>query len=116
MRALQRHIGASRAALAGAIAFLVPAIAFADTPRTFADLVKNLLVPILNAVAGFLVLAAVAAYLWGILRNVNKAGEQRANMKYVIMWGILALFVMVSIWGILRLVETTLFGDAAVIG
>jgi hypothetical protein len=27
------------------------------------------------------------------------------------MWGVLALFVMVSIWGILRLLQDTVFGS-----
>ena len=93
---------------------LVPAIAFA-APSNLRELVE-LLVKIFNAAAALMVLAALALFMYSILMNLQ-SGEAtaRQNLRTAIMWGILALFVMVSIWGILRIIQSTLFGATGVL-
>jgi hypothetical protein len=42
-------------------------------------------------------------------------GDKMTELRTYIVWGILALFLMVSIWGVLQLLQNTLFGgDASV--
>ena len=88
--------------------YAIPALAFAATPKTFCELSK-LIVSVVNSLTALLVLAAVVIYLYDVSSFVGKAGEERGKMKTIIMWGIVALFVMVSIWGILHILQTTLF-------
>ena len=94
--------------LAAVIMYGAPSVAFAATPKTFSEL-ANMVVSIVNALTALLVLAAVVFYLFNISMFTGKAGEERAKMKNIIVWGILAIFVMVSIWGILRIMQSTLF-------
>lgn len=89
--------------------YAAPALAFAATPKTFTEFV-NMVVNIFNALTALLVLAAVVFYLFNITTGIGKTGEKRSQMYRVMLWGMLALFLMVSIWGILRILQTTLFG------
>lgn len=93
------------------LALFTPGLAFAagSTPTTFCELVK-FAVNILNALTVLMVLAALVAYLYGIAINLKDVGEDnRTKLRNIILWGIVGLFVMVSIWGILHLLQDTLF-------
>ena len=53
------------------------------------------LIPLLGAVA-FLV------FVWGVARFINKAGSEKEikESKNMLIWGVVGLFVLVAIWGI----------------
>ena len=63
-----------------------------------------------------LVGGALALYFWSIAYNLfgySAAGSATSMQKLrgTILWGLLALFIMFSIWGIIRLLGNTLFGS-----
>lgn len=87
-----------------------PALAFAAAPTTFQGLAA-LAVNILDNATAVLVVAGIAVYFYGISTNILKFGEGDAEkFRNYFLWGIIVLFVMVSIWGILNLLQNTLFG------
>lgn len=91
---------------------LVPAVAFAQAPRTFQELAVDI-VDILDATTAVLILAGIVVYFYGISINILNFGEDgMEKVKAYFFWGIIILFVMVSIWGILRLLQNTLFGGS----
>lgn len=95
-----------------AIVLLSPFIASAEVAHTLRDLVE-MLVDLLNKATGVLVAAALVAFLYGAAYNMLKAGERGgAALRQFLVWGIIILFVMVSIWGILNLLQQTLFGSS----
>ncbi len=88
---------------------LIPAAAFA-APRNFQEL-SNSIVFLLDNATAVLVVAGIAVYFYGISSNILKFSDEGGEkMKAYFFWGIIVLFVMVSIWGILRLLQDTLFG------
>ena len=92
------------------------ASAAAGTPTTFCALV-TFVVNIVNTFTAFMVLAALVAYLYGISTNISQAGESnKSRLKNIILWGIIGLFVMVSIWGILHILQSALFSTDTVTG
>ncbi len=93
------------------IAVLVaPTIALA-APHTFQELAA-LVVSIFNSLTSLLIVAGIVVYFYGISINILKFGEGEAEkLKNYFFWGIIVLFVMVSIWGILSLLQQTLFGS-----
>lgn len=94
-----------------AIVFL-PTITLAAAPKTLKEL-ANLLVTILNSATALLVFAALVMFLLGASLNIWKSNERGGKvLTTYLMWGILTLFVMVSIWGILRLLQGTLFENS----
>jgi hypothetical protein len=89
---------------------ILPTVVFAAVPNTLKDLV-GMLVNLLNTATGVLVAAALVAFLYGAAYNMLKAGERGSGaLREFLVWGVIILFVMVSIWGILNLLQQTLFG------
>jgi hypothetical protein len=53
---------------------------------------------------------ALLGFFWGLAMFVFKAGDPKAHDegKNIMIWGIIALFVMVSIWGIVGFLQDEL--------
>ncbi len=87
-----------------------PAVAYAAAPRTFQELASRL-VTLLDSATIVLVVAGIVVYFYGVSTNIlNFSDDSGEKLKAYFFWGIIVLFVMVSIWGILRLLQNTLFG------
>ena len=110
---LQKSIGA----VAGATAFLLPTVALAQsTPRTFSGLVY-MLISFINPLAAILVSLALLIFFWGIVQYIYSGGsEGHENGRQLMVWGVVALFVLVSIWGLARILTSTFFGGSASLG
>lgn len=92
-----------------ALVLAVPHVASA-APRTFKEL-ADLIVSIIDTGTGLLILAGIVVYFWGISTNLLKMRDESGQaFKAYFVWGIIAIFVMVSIWGIIELLQNTLFG------
>ena len=83
-------------------------------PKTFQDLV-NLLVILIDNATTVLIVAGLVIFFWGVSANLLKQGEKGTmeKIRAYLIWGVIILFVMVSIWGILRLLQATLFGNGS---
>lgn len=97
-------------AILSLLVLAMPAAASAAGYSTFADLASGL-VNILNAGTAVLVVAGLVVYFWGISTNMFKLqkGDTTALRSHLL-WGVVILFVMVSIWGIVRMLQETIFG------
>ena len=88
---------------------LLPTLALA-APHNFeelADLVTNLI----NGGIGVALILGIVIYFYGIatsMKEISEGGIERVRAHFL--WGIIALFVMFSVWGILALLRNTLFG------
>jgi len=89
--------------------FLVPAIAFAQDAlskfkeliNTFGDII-NLLLPIVFALA-------ILAFFYGIMLYVfSQSSENKKEGRGIMLWALVAIFVMASLWGIINFAQTTL--------
>jgi hypothetical protein len=65
--------------------------------------IVDLLIPIAFAVA-------LLFFFWGLAKFILASGneEAKAQGKNIMIWGILALFVMAAIWGIINFIGTAL--------
>ena len=91
----------------------IPAVASAEVARSLKDLVGQI-VTLLNTATGVLVAAALVAFLYCAAYNMLRAGERGGTaLRQFLVWGIIILFVMVSIWGILNVLQQTLFGSGS---
>ena len=92
------------------IAFLalVPVFASAQNLGNLDTLMTNigdlvaLALPIVVAIA-------LLVFFWGLVKFIFAQGneESKAEAKKIMLWGLIALFVMVSVWGIVEFI-----GDA----
>lgn len=86
------------------LALLLPAFASAAT------LIDTLVLAsvFLNGVIGLFITLAIVVFFWGLIRYLVSVGKDNANEGLKIMfWGVIAIFVMVSIWGIILLLQRT---------
>ena len=89
----------------------IPSIALAaGAVKTYSDLV-NKLVSIMSMGSVVLVTLGFAAYFYGMSANILQFSSASGveKRKAFFFWGIIILFVMLSIPGILRLLGRTLF-------
>lgn len=98
-----------------AVLYAVPAVSYAAGPQNLVDL-GNMLADILNAGATFLVLAALIILFGNIMRRIVEKlglGGGDTKMSRTILWGVATIFVMVSIWGIIKVLQNTLFNTGS---
>lgn len=66
----------------------------------FIDLILSLIGMLLPVVAGL----ALLAFFWGLAKFIARVGGDEKAVsegKSLMVWGLIALFVLISIWGIL---------------
>lgn len=80
---------------------LTPLLVFA-APSNFSEFVY-IFVDLIAAIIPVLIGLAVLTFLWGLAKFILKAGDtkSRDEGKKFIMWGVIALFAMVSVWGLI---------------
>jgi len=87
---------------------LMPAFAFAagdlGNIRDLLDALGNLVNLALPVVVGI----ALLGFFWGLAQFIFAQGdtEKKTDAKKTMIWGIVALFVMVSVWGLVRFIGT----------
>lgn len=87
-----------------------PLAAFA-APENLSAL-ASLILGIFDLLVAPIVGIATLAFIWGIILLIAKGDDARAHqdgMK-IISFGIVALFVMVAVWGLVAVLRTTLLG------
>lgn len=87
-----------------AVAFAAPFVALAQNLQSVFSTIQNLL----NLIIPILITLAVVLFFWGLARYIWSAGgDEKEGGKQIMIWGLVALFVMVSVWGILGLFGST---------
>lgn len=86
-------------------AFALPAMASAQTLGSIIGVLRA----ILDALIPVLITLALVAFFYGLAKYVFSAGseEGKADARKIMIAGIVALFIMVSIWGIMQLFGNT---------
>jgi hypothetical protein len=94
------------------LALFAPAFASA-APRTFSEL-ADLITNLINGGIGVALILAIVIYFWGIIATIpHQSKGDGERLRTHIVWGLAALFIMFSVWGILALLRNTLFGGGA---
>src|SRR3989344_8305736 len=85
----------------------LPLLAFAQDAEigTILDKIDELL----GTIIPLLMVVATVVFLWGIVMYITAAGDEKkaATAKTYITSGIIGLFFMVAIWGIVRAITAT---------
>lgn len=89
---------------------VTPFIALAQVGDVF-DL-EILFYDILVSAGEFAWVASVAFFLWGVVKFISNANDdaEREKGKQFIIWGVIAFVVLLSLWGIVRILLVDTFG------
>lgn len=64
---------------------------------------------LINLATPIVVALALLYFFWGLAQYILNASDEEKKTKgrAIMIWGILALFIMVSVWGIVNVVKDT---------
>ena len=70
----------------------------------------------LNRIIVFLVLAATAVFLWGVVKYISQGGDEdkTAEARSLIIYGIIGLMVIIAVWGFVYVVIDFIFGTETI--
>ena len=84
---------------------LLPAIASAATLQDTLIFLSTFL----NGIIGLFITLAIVVFFWGLIKYLWSIDNENAHEGLKIMfWGLICIFVLVSIRGIIRLLQSTL--------
>jgi hypothetical protein len=75
---------------------------------TFKSLVYNI-IGLINYIVPVLIAMCMVILFWGIVKYVYQAGDggEKSADKAIIFWGVIALFVVTTVWGLVKLLQQT---------
>ncbi len=96
-------------ASASALLFALPLAASAQSLQPLANLI-GAIGRLVGALVPILITLALVVFFWGLVRYLMSAGGKGGHDKgkQLMIWGLVSLFVMVSVWGIVRLAQDAL--------
>jgi hypothetical protein len=92
--------------------YIYPALFFSLTPILClgASDVLGLIATIqdiFSAIVPLIISLAVIFFLWSTAQYILREGDSQKDAKDHMMWGIIILFVMVSVWGLVAILGNT---------
>src|SRR3989344_3282355 len=89
----------------GASALFLPGIAFAVTLEDTLNEIGNLI----NVAGPIVIGLALLYFFWGLASYIFSSDdpEKKESGRNIMIWGVIALFVMVSVWGLVNVLSDT---------
>jgi len=93
--------------LIGSALWLMPALALAQTGQVGGILTT--IGNIINQATPIVVALALLYFFWGLANYVLRGDDpdKKSSGKMIMIQGLVVLFIMVSVWGIIRIVQQT---------
>jgi hypothetical protein len=106
---MKRFISTSAAIL---LPLSIPLLAAAQGFSSIDDSISTV-TRLINRLIPLVIGIGVLVFLWGLVGYVTAGGdeEKRKNARSLMIYGIIVLFVMVSVWGLVRILVTTFGTD-----
>ena len=87
--------------------FFIPSFVFAfNDLQSFIPAFSGLITSLIPIAFG----AGLLVFFWGLAKFIYSAGDERKveEGRHIMVWGLIALFVMASVWGIIKFIQTDL--------
>lgn len=78
---------------------------------TLTDVISKL-IGLVNLVMPVAVTLALVLFMWTGVRYITHAGEGNAEVRGQLAWGLVALFVIFSVWGLVNVLCLTFLGSS----
>ena len=96
------------------LAVLAPSVAMAQTSVVNdSNTLIARIISIGNAIIGLLIAFAVIWIIIAVIRFIMASGDDRADKRSSILWGVVGLAIILSIWGLVALLRNTFNLDNA---
>jgi hypothetical protein len=90
-----------------AVFFISNTPVFAQNPAWLNSIASGI-IGVVPALVTALVGVALLYFIWGLVLFISQSGDEKAveEGKQKMIWGLIALFVLVSVWGLVSLLQT----------
>lgn len=77
--------------------------------NNFKELIDVITASVFKPLVGLLVALSLVYFLWGVFKYIQSVGDETKRKEGVNMmtYGIIALFVIVSVWGLVNVLKNT---------
>ncbi len=75
--------------------------------KSFSDLAYTVVYCFFNTAVEIILALSVVVFLWGIFRFLSSE-EKKEEGKQFMFWSIIGIFVMVSLWGLVSILKSTI--------
>lgn len=87
---------------------LTPGFALA---LTLGEILKSITASVFQPLITLAMVVATVVFLWGILKYMQAAGDEDiGEAKRFIIYGLVGLFIMSSVWGLVTMIKDTILG------
>lgn len=71
------------------------------------SLLRNIASSIVNPLVTLMIAVAVVFFIYGVVEFISAANNEEARTKgrQHMVWGVIGLFIMVSVWGIMNILN-----------
>ena len=85
--------------------YLAPLAAMAATIQEVIDTIGN----IIQSIVPLLITIALIVFIWGVIKYITAGADEgeREKARNVIMYGIIGLFAIVAVWGLVAMLKNT---------
>lgn len=97
-----------KTAIFTAVLFLVPFIASAQAALSPLVNIVNAIGYIVNLLIPIVIAIALLVFFWGLVQYIRASGKGHAQGRNTMIAGLVSLFIMVSVWGIVNLAQGAL--------
>ena len=84
-----------------------PAVAFAQSLSNLETLLKSV-GRLIDIALPIIVAIGLLAFFWGLVKFIFAGEEAKKEGQHHMIWGLVALFVMISVWGLVRFIGNAL--------
>ena len=100
-----------------ALLCVIPVFVFAAPPSpnpTYLHTLITAFLQLFNILIKVAFSVGLLMFIWGLAKFVSHSGNEKSieQGRQFMVWGIIVLFVMVSVWGIVALMQTMFDADA----
>lgn len=93
----------------------LPTVSYADEIKKLkntGDILGQALGIVTDILAPMAFILALLAFFWGVFKYIRNSGNDKDEGKKIMFWGVIALFVMSSVWGLVYFIR----GELGIIG
>lgn len=77
---------------------------------TLTDVIAKF-IGLINQIIPVLLALALVFFMWSCVQYVRQSGEGGAEARSNVLWGLIALFVLFTVWGLVNILCLTLLGS-----
>ncbi len=98
-----------------ALAIITPSVTFAAARdiSPLRDFINQITTFLNSTIMPFLMVVATVIFVYGMIMYIRSAGEEQEKMRNLMLWSIIALAVILSLWSLVGILSK-FFGTAVI--